>query len=224
VKWTLLSVIAFCAAGGLVYALALRRWFLAWGATAAEAVRSLPGDSFLPDATSSATRAIAIDAPPERVWPWIAQIGQGRGGFYSYAWLENLFGCEIVNADRIHPEWQDVKAGDIVRLHPEMPGLPVILAEADRALVLGWDGVPERRIAPASWAFVLEPAARNTTRLLVRWRSRTPHTLYDLTFNKYLLEPIHFIMERKMLLEIRKVVSPKIRSTLRYARNMPDQP
>lgn len=210
---------------GVVCALAFRRWCLAWGATPAEVAKSLPGDAFLPEVPSSATRAITVGAPPERVWPWIAQIGQGKGGFYSYAWLENLFGCQIVNAEQIHLEWQDVKTGDTVRLHPNMSGLPVILVEQNRALVLGVDGIPEHHMPPVTWAFVLEPAARNTTRLLIRWRSRTPRTLYDLTFNKYLLEPVHFMMERKMMLGIRRRAEPrlvKIRSTLRYARNRPD--
>lgn len=176
---------------------------LRWGATAAEAAKTAPGDGLLPDAASAGTRAITINAPPERVWPWIAQIGQGRGGFYSYAWLENLFGCRIVNARKIHAEWQEVQRGDLVRLHPRMPGLPVVVAEKNHALVLGGEGIPERHIPPTTWAFVVEPAGERT-RLLVRWRSQTSHSLYDLIFNKYLLEPIHFVMERKMLLGIRQ--------------------
>jgi hypothetical protein len=188
---------------GLAYALALRPWLLHWGATSAEGAKALPGDALVPEANSSATRALTISAPPERVWPWIAQIGQGRGGLYSYAWLENLLGCQIVNAEKIHPEWQNVKLGDGVRLHPKMPALPVAIVERNRALVLGGEGIPEYRIPPASWGFILEPVPGNNTRLLVRWRSRTPDTFYDLFFNKYLLEPIHFTMERKMMLGIR---------------------
>jgi len=210
VTWTFLSVIAIFAGAVLIYAQVVRPWLLAWGAKPAEAARTLPGDALLPEVPSSATRAITIDAPPEGVWPWIAQIGQGKGGFYSYAWLENLFGCRIANADEIHPEWQDVKIGDLVCLHPKMPGLPVTLVEQNRALVLGGDGIAERHIPPVTWAFVVEPAAHNSTRLLIRWRSRTPPTLYDLTFNKYLLEPIHFMMERKMMLGIRKRAEPRL--------------
>lgn len=87
--WTTLSV----AAAALLYAFVVRRRLLAWGATPDEVAKPVPGDVFLPEATSACTRAITIGAPPERVWPWVAQIGQGKGGFYSYAWLENLFGC-----------------------------------------------------------------------------------------------------------------------------------
>src|ERR1035441_3948620 len=112
-------------AASLLYMLAVRRWLLAWGATPVEMAERLPGDTLLPDASSACTRAITVNAPPERVWPWIAQIGQGKGGFYSYAWLENLFGCRIVNAAEVHSEWQDVQPGAAVRVHPKIPGLPV---------------------------------------------------------------------------------------------------
>lgn len=200
----MLSLVGAGLAGAAIYALALRPWFLRWGATAAEVTRSLPGDLLVPHANSSATRAITIQAPPERVWPWIVQIGQGRGGLYSYAWLENLVGCEIVNAETIHAEWQDLKPGDAVRLHPKMPGVPVAIVEQNHALVLGGKGDPGYRIPPVSWAFVLEPVSGNATRLLVRWRSQTPMTVYDMVFSKYLLEPIHFTMERKMMLGIRE--------------------
>src|ERR1035437_10048332 len=99
-KRTHLSLLGLALAGGLVYAFALRPWFLRWSATSAELSKPLPGDDGVGQPMSGCTRAITIDAPPEKVWPWIAQIGQGRGGFYSYTWLENLVGCKIVNADR----------------------------------------------------------------------------------------------------------------------------
>jgi hypothetical protein len=200
----LLWAAACCLAAGLCYTLVARPWFLKWGATPAELVKALPGDDLVPDARASATRAITIKAPPERVWPWIAQIGQGRGGFYSYEWLENLFGCRITNADRIHPEWQDVKAGDGVRLHPSMAPIPVAAVENERALVLGGPHSPDPRIPPVTWAFILEPAPGNATRLLIRWRARPAESVADTIMNKYLIEPIHFIMERRMMLGIRE--------------------
>jgi len=198
-----LVLVAAGAATFLVYALAIRPWCLRWGASRRECAKSLSGDNLVPDANSSATRAISIAAPPECVWPWVAQIGQARGGFYSYAWLENLFGCEIRNADQIHAEWQDIKVGEPIWLHPKIPGIPVAIVEKNHALVLGGRGIPERRIPTVSWAFIVEPAAKGQSRLLVRWRSQTPRTWFDLLFNKYLLEPIHFVMERRMMLGIR---------------------
>jgi hypothetical protein len=187
----------------LLYSFLVRPWLLRWGSTSLERTKPLPGDLVVAQANSTCTRAITIQASPERVWPWLVQIGQGRGGFYSYAWLENLFGCEIVNADTIHPEWQDLKAGEGIRLHP-MVALPVAVLEVNRALVLGGPGIPAQRIPPTSWAFVLEAAPGNASRLLVRWRSHTPHTFLDLLLNRYALEPIHFTMERRMMLGIRE--------------------
>jgi hypothetical protein len=141
---------------------------------------------------------------------------------YSYAWLENLVGCEIVNAETIHPEWQDLKPGDAVRLHPKMPAIPVAIVERNHALVLGGKDDPEHHIPLVSWAFVLEPVSGEATRLLIRWRSQTPKTVYDLVFSKYLLEPIHFTMERRMMLGIREraeAVVPKRSDARRHVEN-----
>src|SRR6266568_6707448 len=89
---------------------------LGWGATDEEAGATLAGDDLIPGPDLVATRAITIHALADRIWPWIAQLGQGRGGFYSYDVLENLVGCAIRSADRVVPEWQDVKVEDLVKL------------------------------------------------------------------------------------------------------------
>ena len=189
----------------LIYAFALRPWFLRWGTIPAEVTKPLPGDDIVGQPMSSGTRAITIDAPTERVWPWIAQIGQGRGGFYSYAWLEILIGCEIVNADRVHPEWQNIKPGDVVKLHPKAPPIPVAVVQPGYAFVIGAKAGPGAPGFPSvSWAFVMEPAGPGRTRLLVRWRSAFPPTVGQYLTNKYILEPIHFTMERRMMLGIKE--------------------
>ena len=82
-------------------------------------VAALPGDELAPDAALVSTRAVTINAPPEAVWPWVAQLGQGRGGFYSYTWIENLIGCAIVNADQFEPAWQSPQPGDLVKMSPD---------------------------------------------------------------------------------------------------------
>jgi hypothetical protein len=79
-------------------------------ATRAERDAALAGDELIPDGLQS-TRAITIQAPPDAIWPWLVQMGQDRGGFYSHDWLERLFGAEIHNADRIRPEWQTLAVG-----------------------------------------------------------------------------------------------------------------
>src|SRR3954463_3114879 len=98
-----------------LYALVIRPWHLRWGAQPGDENRELPGDELLPKDGTQILHAVTIDAPVEEVWPWLAQLGQDRGGFYSYEWLENLIGDDIRNADRIHPEWQRTEAGDLVR-------------------------------------------------------------------------------------------------------------
>jgi hypothetical protein len=93
---------------------------LRWGATDLESDRRLPGDALIANPDLIATRAITVSTSAEQVWPWIAQLGQGQGGFYSYDALENLVGCHIHSADRIVAEWQDVGVGGQVKLHPEV--------------------------------------------------------------------------------------------------------
>jgi hypothetical protein len=143
----------FVPAAGLLagYALLLRRRLLRWGATDEECKAPLPGDDLIPEPDLMATRAITVHASADRVWPWIAQLGQGRGGFYTYDLLENLVGCDIHSADRIVPEWQDIEAGNEVKLHPEV-GLEIALVQRGRALVLhgAVGGVPtsEARTPP----------------------------------------------------------------------------
>jgi hypothetical protein len=182
--------------------LAIRRWQLRWGATDEEVDATLPGDDLIPNPDLVATRAITVHAAADQVWPWIAQLGQGRGGFYSYDALENLVGCDIHSADRIVPEWQDLKVGDQVKLAPEV-GLGVAVVEPGRALVLR-GGVPMGAVPPPydfTWAFVLQEQPDGTTRLLVRERYG-----YTRRWAPLLVEPVAvvaFVMSQRMLRGIR---------------------
>jgi hypothetical protein len=151
-----------------------------------EGTKGLPGDELVPEPGIETTRAVSIDAPVEEVWPWVAQIGQDRGGFYSYEWLENLAGCRMRNADRIHPEWQHRARGDTVLLHPAT-GLELAVFEPNRSF--GFQG----------WYLALVPE-NGHTRLLAR--GRAPKGAASVAY-AILLELPHFIMERKMLLGIK---------------------
>jgi hypothetical protein len=174
-------------AGLVAYVTVLLPWSRKWGATADEARKRLPGDELVDDAGLMTTRAVTIDAPVDEVWAWMAQIGQDRGGFYSYEWLENLAGCQMRNADRIHPEWQHRDVGETVRLHPAT-GLKLARFEPGRSYA--FDG---------GWCFALEPID-GRTRLIAR--TRVPRGVASLAYAA-LIEPPHFIMERKMLLGIK---------------------
>lgn len=191
-------------------AMALRPWFLRWGATDEEVSRTWPGDEMAPMPASLATRAVTIHAPAEEVWPWIMQIGQDRGGFYSYTWLENLFRARIHNADRILPECQSRKAGDTVWMTPkERYGgkgcMRVARLDPGRAMVLvspdDYETVLKTGVAPLGiWSFILDPIDERTTRLIVGSRSGPKEGP-----GRYLIfDPAHFIMERKMMLGIKE--------------------
>jgi hypothetical protein len=169
----LLRILTVGAALSTGYVLA-RQQALRLGATQVERSIGLPGDELLPDADLVATRAITVPAPASAVFPWLVQLGQGRGGFYSYDALENLLGLDIHSADRIVPEWQDLAVGDPVRL-AERVELRVARQEPDRALVLQGDApaLPDEETAPFDfvWSFVLRPGQLpDTTRLVVRER------------------------------------------------------
>jgi len=129
-------------------------------------------------------------------------LGQGRGGFYSYDFLENLVGCDIHSADRIVPEWQDVGVGDEVKLHPKV-ALAVAALEPGRSLVLR-GGVPMGNTPPPydfTWAFVLRERPDRTTRLLVRERYAYTRRWAPLVVEP--VEAVSFVMSQKMLRGIR---------------------
>ena len=179
----------------------LRSRYRKWGATDADVTRSLPGDDLVPHPKGGYTHAITIRASAADVWPWLVQMGQGRGGFYSYEFLENLVGCDIHNADRIIPELQHLDVGDGVRLHPKAPPLPVAAIEPGRVIVL----YPREFTQNGSaWVFFLDELDEGTTRLIARFRfDYKPSPGNKLGYN-FFLEPISCLMQRKMLLGIKQ--------------------
>lgn len=197
---SLLKLAGGLAAVGVIYGLWLRPRHLRWGATGEEFSERLPGDERTPQPRGRATNAVTIRAPASKVWKWPVQIGSNRGGFYSYSWLENLVGCRLRNATRIVPEFQNLHATDSVWLHPKVSPLPIVHFEKDRALVLG-----SNTSAPGTWGFYLTPQGANATRLLVRNRGDWKSGLLRSLFQYAVCEPIHVLMERKMLLTIKRL-------------------
>jgi hypothetical protein len=173
-------------------------WCLHWGATEGEARQSGPGDELLPDADIVSTRAVSVDAPPGSIWPWLVQMGPGRGGAYTYDWVENLLGLDMHSADEILPQYQDLTVGDAWRLGARGPMLRVSEIDPERSLVIHSDD------GNWVWAFSLISDGAGT-RLISRNRIAAPDaSRLSRVLNTYLMEPGSLIMERKMLLGIKR--------------------
>ena len=186
-------------------------WHRRWGATGEEVRQPLPGDDIVPQPKLDATRAITIQATPDQVWPWLAQLGQGRGGMYSYEALENLAGCDIHNADRILPEYQDLQVGDEIRMGPEgYPFYTVAEIQSERALVLRGRDPQTQEPGPASWTFALERQSDGSTRLISRQRSDYEPGLVNFLMWRVFTEPLSFIMEQKMLRTLKQRVESAV--------------
>lgn len=204
----------------LAYARWIRPWHLRWGLPPDEGDVALPGDDLISDPKVQATHAIVIDAAPSRIWPWLVQMGQGRAGFYSYSWLESLIGGVTRNADEVVPRWQHLNVGDPVWLHPQTAPMEVRILDPNYALVFYTGpnafadfgdqlaGHKDPQFA-SSWAFVLQPLSGGTTRLVVRNRSTYGAGIQNELAVRCLLEPAHFLMERKLLKTLKSLVENK---------------
>jgi hypothetical protein len=179
----------------------VRPWMYTWGARADEVEAALPGDELVSAHTPRTTRAVTIDAPADAVWPWLVQIGEGRGGFYSYSLLERAVGAEIHNAKTIHPEWQELRVGDTIWLAQRYgdgarqlvaavePNAHLVLMSAD-----DFNRVQRGEKASGAWSFHLRREA-GRTRLVVRGSGgAVGHAAFDVP---------HFVMEQKMMRGIR---------------------
>ena len=199
------STLAWAFTAYVAAVIGLRPWYTQWGTTERERATPLFGDMPVIDARYRIDHGITIRARPEQVWPWLVQIGQDRGGFYSYERLEQMIGADIHNTDRIHPEWQHREPGDLVRA--VQPGyLGGVLGDS-----LGWriSALDEgRAMVLEDWGtFALRPVDDSTTRLLIRTRGTatpTPDGMLVAPVGLLVFEPAHFIMERRMLLGIRE--------------------
>jgi hypothetical protein len=180
-----------------------------WGVKAEAAERPHPADELVPAPRWAWTHGVEIDAPAAEVWPWVAQIGADRGGFYSYQWLENVAGCQVRNAETIHPEWE-VRVGDQLVLHPEQPALPVVACERGHWFVVhaAMDETARSAGKPwvtASWLFQVEPLGEARCSVISRYRADCSDDLVSrLRFGPTLVEPVGFAMDRRMLLGVKQ--------------------
>jgi hypothetical protein len=199
IRALLIAVLSGFIAASAVYYLVVRPRVRSWGVDPAEAELPIPGDDLIAEPSATETRGITIDAPPARVWPWLVQMGYERAGWYSYDALDN----RAASSETILAEYQSLKVGDIVPTHPG-GGFKVEFVEPERALVLYFDTELARSQAEqaeaegktdlptpglklsgamvgasypefaASWAFFLQPIEEGKTRLIERFRVRTP--------------------------------------------------
>jgi hypothetical protein len=230
VRKLLFAMAAAAAAAAVTYRLAVRPWWKTWGVNDQESSVTLPGDEVIVTPNAGETRAITINAPPAAVWPWLMQMGFGRGGWYSYDAMD----IQGASSFRILPQFQDLKVDDIVPTHPG-GGFKVSRLEPNQALVLYLDsdlvrtqaeaatsgdgpenpanievtGALMKNTQPAefsaTWAFVLEELPSGQTRLIERFRVRfgesdQPWTRYTLPFVGFGV----FVMMRKQLLGIKQ--------------------
>lgn len=188
-------------------------WMHTWGARPDEVRATLPGDELVAPDACRTTRALTIDAPRRDVWAWLVQLGEGRGGFYSYSLLERAVGADIHNADEIRPEWQRLDVGDTIWLARRYgPGACQIVAavEPGSHLVLvspaDYERLQHGQKASGCWSFVLR-REQNWTRLLVRGSGRpVGHLWFDIP---------HFVMEQKMMRGIRDRAQESYRQQVR---------
>ncbi|HET7739749.1 MAG TPA: SRPBCC family protein [Mycobacterium sp.] len=192
-------------AGLLLYA--ARRYFRNWGTTKSESQMNLPGDELIREPMLRITEAVWIERPAAAVWPWLVQMGQDRGGLYGYEFLENSIALHHRNADRVHPEWQHLAPGDLVRLAPRgwlglRDGLALSVADVieERAIVLR--GTPPSLPWETVWSFHLIPHGDDRCRVLVRTRVGLRHPGEVLLAEA--IEPVNALMTRGLLRGIRR--------------------
>ncbi len=194
-----------------------------WGATDAEMQANYPGDDLVPQPKGVYLHAVTINASAAEIWKWLVQIGQDRGGFYSYELLENMIGCKIRTADEIIPAYQHLEVGDIIPMHPSM-GCPyvVVAMEPERYLILlqkadmstgknlALDAKLPDKYVNMSWLFFLDEHADGTTRLISRsrndWNDSFGNTIFYGIFGVPTME-----MDRKMLKGIKERTERRLR-------------
>ena len=194
-----LGILASLAVLAIAITFLLTPWMDRWGATEEEIAATYPGDKLVLDPVSIINRVVTINASPEQIYPWIVQLGAGKGGYYSYSGFEtNILRCEIINANRIHEEWQGLEVGDKVKMCPNEsapPAYTVALIEPNHVIAMGHQ---ENELWVNLWQFVIVPQEDGTTRLILRTRDMVSGGFWTV------IHPGIFIMERGMLLGIKE--------------------
>ncbi|MEP7375739.1 MAG: hypothetical protein ABI675_20245 [Chitinophagaceae bacterium] len=186
------------------YILFVRSFLMHWGSTTTEISKYYAGDSILLQPDYENTLTITINKPASAIWPWVAQMGLNKAGFYSFTWLENFFGCKLHNANRIHPEWQNPQPGDYEPVcasaeKNNMKGWTIAIAIINKALV--YKSSPD-----SSWmmGFYIDSVSKNKSRLVTRMRYITPKQFWLCIADKVWMEWAHCIMQKGSINGIKK--------------------
>jgi hypothetical protein len=191
IRTWIIAVLAFL----ILYFTWLRDWQMTWGATREEVSRHMAGDELLEDSTLNATRAVEIRALPERVWPWLVQMGSKRAGLYTFRRLDN---AGMPSAERIIPEYQDLKVGDFI-----LPSLKVVEMEPEKSML--W--VFQKGAGPwesATWSWRLDKTNSGHTRLVSRLRQKYSFNSLQEIMTWVIMDPMEYFMMRTTLLGIKR--------------------
>jgi len=193
----------------LLYIIYFRFFFMHWGARVSETKKAYTGDSIVEIPDYANTIAITIKKPPRDIWPWVAQMGVNKAGFYSYTWLENIFGCNLHNADKIHAEWQNPAVGDYEPVCEQaeknkMPGWRISTIIPNKAFIY-------RSSVDSSWTmgFYIDSIDEKRSRLITRMRYTSSGKFWDRFIDKIWLEWAHCIMQKGSINGIKKRAEKK---------------
>lgn len=197
-----------------VYALVVRPRMLRFGATDDEVEGPFPGAELVPGGRRGGTMAVTINAPPSAVWPWLAQMGCDRAGWYSWDRLDN---GGIPSAERVHPEWQPVEVGD---RWPSMPSgatwFEIAAVEPERFLALRapidlYGGHPFDTLRPRPrlysdtlWCFLLEELPGERTRLVVSGYAAARPRFLAAVQNSLFWDPAHWVMQTRQFANLKR--------------------
>ncbi len=170
--------------GGLILLAGLIYYGFSEPPTPLEKAQAMPGDELLGTENNRmrGTLVVTVNAPPEKVWPYIAQLGQRRAGFYALDWLERLLSFHIYNTYQVIDEWQNVYNGEYIFYHQAGIGSEVKAFQKDRFLATLSDSrhpssfqgsfalVPPfgLKYFAWSWNFILQEASPGRSRFFTR--------------------------------------------------------
>ena len=198
----ILQIVGSMIAGYLGVICIVHPWFIHRGLSQIEYKGHWPGDEAVPRSEASGSRAIIVHASSERVWPWLTQIGQDRGGFYSYRWLENIFGAKMPDVRQIIPRWSIREMGQALVMAPverigPVATMEIVHAEVGRRLTY--------RNTEGVWSFIIQPLGQDECRLICRGTWKPSKSAFVRMARFFVFDPIHYLMEWKMIRTIRSL-------------------